>query len=93
MILHKLNLANFRAFEQIEIEFVRDLNVIAGVNGVGKTAILDAIAVMSPGVCRTRLIRGSAWKRLRRLLRSMAVLRSSIRTRAANTPGASSPAC
>ena len=46
MILHKLNLANFRAFEQIEIEFVRDLNVIAGVNGVGKTAILDAIAVM-----------------------------------------------
>lgn len=46
MILHKLNLANFRAFEQIEIEFERGLNVIAGVNGVGKTAILDAIAVM-----------------------------------------------
>lgn len=46
MILHKLNLANFRAFKQIEVEFERDLNVIAGVNGVGKTAILDAIAVM-----------------------------------------------
>ena len=46
MILHKLNLANFRAFEQIEIEFESDVTVIAGVNGVGKTAILDAIAVL-----------------------------------------------
>jgi predicted ATP-binding protein involved in virulence len=46
MILHKLNLANYRAFEQIEIEFESDVTVIAGVNGVGKSAILDAIAVM-----------------------------------------------
>ncbi|OGV65522.1 MAG: hypothetical protein A2498_08350 [Lentisphaerae bacterium RIFOXYC12_FULL_60_16] len=46
MILHTLNLANYRAFEQIEIEFENDVTIIAGVNGVGKSAILDAIAVM-----------------------------------------------
>lgn len=44
MILHKLNLANFRAFEQIEIEFEPGVNVIAGVNGVGKSSLLRAMA-------------------------------------------------
>lgn len=44
MILRKLNLANFRAFEQIEIEFEPGVNVIAGVNGVGKSSLLRAMA-------------------------------------------------
>src|SRR5678815_5473838 len=44
MILRKLHLANFRAFEQIEIEFEPGVNVIAGVNGVGKSSLLRAIA-------------------------------------------------
>lgn len=43
MILPQLNLANFRGFEQIEIKFEKDVNVIAGVNGVGKSAILHAL--------------------------------------------------
>jgi predicted ATP-binding protein involved in virulence len=44
MILHKLNLVNFRAFEQIEMAFEPGVNVIAGVNGVGKSSLLRAMA-------------------------------------------------
>ena len=46
MIVHQLNLANFRGFEQIELQFEFDVNVIAGVNGVGKSSILDVLAVL-----------------------------------------------
>lgn len=44
MILNKLNLVNFRAFEQIEMAFEPGVNVIAGVNGVGKSSLLRAMA-------------------------------------------------
>lgn len=44
MKLEKLTLANFRGFEQIDIQFEPDVTVIAGVNGMGKSTILDAIA-------------------------------------------------
>lgn len=44
MKLGKLSLANYRAFDQIELSFQTDMTVIAGVNGVGKSAILEAIA-------------------------------------------------
>ena len=46
MRVERLSLANFRGFEQIELSFEDDLTVIAGVNGVGKSAILNAIAVL-----------------------------------------------
>ena len=46
MKIERLNLANFRGFKQIELEFEPDVNVIAGVNGVGKSAILQALAVL-----------------------------------------------
>ena len=44
MRVASLNLANFRGFEQLEIAFDRRVTVIAGVNGLGKTGILQAIA-------------------------------------------------
>lgn len=44
MKLEKLTLANFRGFDQIDIEFSHDVTVIAGVNGVGKSGVLKAIA-------------------------------------------------
>jgi predicted ATP-binding protein involved in virulence len=46
MKLKSLSLANFRGFDQIDIEFEPDVTVIAGVNGVGKSAILQAIAII-----------------------------------------------
>lgn len=36
MFINKLKLHNFRCFEDIEIEFEKDLTVIVGNNGAGK---------------------------------------------------------
>lgn len=44
MKLERLSLANFRGFQQIDIEFSDDITVIAGVNGVGKSGVLKALA-------------------------------------------------
>lgn len=44
MKLKKLTLANFRGFDQIDLAFADDVTVIAGVNGVGKTGVLNALA-------------------------------------------------
>lgn len=46
MKLEKLSLANCGGFEQIDIEFEDDITVIAGVNGVGKSTILRALAIL-----------------------------------------------
>ena len=43
MKLQSLKVENFRCFESVSLDFEEDLNVIVGVNGSGKTAILDAI--------------------------------------------------
>jgi predicted ATP-binding protein involved in virulence len=45
VIIKKLSLANFRGFEQIELDFGPAVNVIVGINGSGKTGILRALAV------------------------------------------------
>jgi predicted ATP-binding protein involved in virulence len=45
MILKSLSLANFRGFDQIELDFDSKRTVIAGVNGIGKSGILRALTV------------------------------------------------
>ncbi len=44
MKLMALSLTHYRGFKQIDIDFESDITVIAGVNGAGKSSILDAIA-------------------------------------------------
>ncbi len=46
MNVQQLSIANFRGFEQIDLSFEPTINVIAGVNGVGKSSILQALAVL-----------------------------------------------
>lgn len=46
MRLHKLSLKNFRGFASLELALDPELTVLVGVNGAGKTSILDAIAKM-----------------------------------------------
>ena len=43
MKVSKINLVNFRGFEQLEFGLERDVNVIAGENGIGKSSILCAL--------------------------------------------------
>jgi predicted ATPase len=43
MHLHKLRISNFRAIENIEVEFDTLVSVIIGPNAIGKTTILEAV--------------------------------------------------
>lgn len=43
MKLERITLANYRGFDQIDLVCEQDVTVIAGVNGVGKSALLSAI--------------------------------------------------
>lgn len=45
MYLEKLQLHNFRCYEKLEIDFNRQLTVLVGKNGSGKTTVLEAIAI------------------------------------------------
>ena len=45
MKLAKIEITNFRCFESVSLLLKPDVNVIVGINGAGKTTILDAIAV------------------------------------------------
>ncbi len=45
MKLANFEITNFRCFESLSIPFNPDVNVILGVNGAGKSALLDAIAI------------------------------------------------
>jgi predicted ATP-binding protein involved in virulence len=45
MKIKTLTLNNFRAFKALKCDFCPDITVIVGLNGQGKTSILDAIAI------------------------------------------------
>ena len=45
MKLDKIEITNFRCFESLHVELNKDVNIIVGANGAGKTTILDAIAI------------------------------------------------
>lgn len=45
MYLEKLKLHNFRCYDKLEIDFNRQLTVLVGKNGSGKTTVLEAIAI------------------------------------------------
>jgi len=45
MKIKSLKLTNFRSYAEFEIDFNEKLNVIVAENGIGKTTILDAIAI------------------------------------------------
>jgi predicted ATP-binding protein involved in virulence len=59
MIVTRLKLANLRAIEAAEFRFQAGVNLIVGVNGVGKTSVLDALGVcLSAMVKRVNKLRG-----------------------------------
>ena len=52
MIVTHLKIANLRAMEAAEFHFQPGFNLIVGVNGVGKTSVLDALAVCLSAVVK-----------------------------------------
>lgn len=45
MQINTLTLTNFRGFEQAEFQFQPGINLIVGLNGVGKSTVLDALCI------------------------------------------------
>ena len=61
MIVTRLKLANLRAIETAEFHFQPGFNLIVGVNGVGKTTVLDALAICLSAVTKqANKLRGRA---------------------------------
>jgi len=46
MRVEKLELTNFRGIRQLTLEFPTQTTVLVGINGVGKSAVLDALALL-----------------------------------------------
>lgn len=61
-MLHQITLTNFRSYESVRYEFAEQISVIAGKNGIGKTNLLEAISLLSPG----RGLRGAKLEEIRR---------------------------
>lgn len=53
MRLNSLQVENYRGFEELDLAFEPDVTVLIGVNGAGKTSLLDAIAMMLAFVAST----------------------------------------
>ena len=49
MPVHSIQMVSFRNHEKLEMEFSAGINVIWGENGSGKTAVLEAIHLLSIG--------------------------------------------
>ena len=47
MFIKKLSLKNFRNYEQAEIEFTKNINIMMGNNAQGKTSLIEGIYVLS----------------------------------------------
>ncbi len=45
MRIEKIRLENFRCFEELEVEFREDYTLLVGVNGAGKSSILEAVSI------------------------------------------------
>jgi predicted ATP-binding protein involved in virulence len=52
MRVTRLKLANLRAIEAVEFKFQPGCNLVVGVNGVGKTSVLDALAICLSAVVK-----------------------------------------
>ncbi|MBC7774570.1 MAG: AAA family ATPase [Phycisphaerae bacterium] len=60
MKIKKLEINNFRGFRQATVEFPEsNLAVFIGVNGQGKSSLLDAVSIVLHGVSNSRALSGS----------------------------------
>jgi predicted ATP-binding protein involved in virulence len=63
MKLTKVEITNFRCFESLTVPLHPDINVIVGVNGAGKTTILDAVAIALYDIVAANSGKGKRQKR------------------------------
>ena len=73
MRIKKLRLENVRAMESAELRFRPGFNLVAGVNGVGKTTVLDALRI-----CASRILPSISDSRARSKSFEVADIRSKL---------------
>ena len=59
--VERLTLTNFRSYVSATIETDAGPQVITGANGSGKTNLLEALSLLSPGQGLRRVIRAPRW--------------------------------
>lgn len=64
MKFNKIQLTNFRAFKSLDLELHPQLNVIAGINGTGKTTILEACAMFMSNIISCFINKGKLNRKL-----------------------------
>ena len=52
MWIKKITVSNYKAIHEMNIEFQPGMNLLIGDNGVGKTSVLEAIAVVLSGMLK-----------------------------------------
>lgn len=50
MIVKQLQLTNVRVFREVEFNFQTGMNLLVGVNGVGKSTVLDVLRILFSGI-------------------------------------------
>lgn len=56
MHLNRVIVKNFKAITDMELEFAQGVNLLIGDNGVGKSSMLEAIAVAMSGVFKGTVV-------------------------------------
>lgn len=64
MKFESIHLKNFRAFKELKLDFHPKLNVIAGINGAGKTTILDICSIFMSHII-SQIERGSSQRAIK----------------------------
>ena len=59
MYISKLKIKNFKCFKDYEIKFNRKLNVMVGINDVGKSTLLEAIHLCLTGIFRGKYLKNN----------------------------------
>src|SRR2546421_371999 len=62
MIINRLKVTQLRAFDEAEFEFNSGMNLLVGINGVGKSTALDALRILL-----SQVIKGLSAPRLKAL--------------------------
>lgn len=59
MYISKIKIKNFKCFKEYEMEFNKELNILVGINDVGKSTLLEAIHLCLTGFFRGKYLKNN----------------------------------
>lgn len=64
MEIKKISIKNFRGIQNADFDFCNKVNLIVGINGAGKTSVLDSIALLLSWLINRTLNKNSSGHQL-----------------------------